>query len=127
MRIAPKLKKIIFAVLFSLFISCGFDSSTKANTISTDSKFKVERVQIKKESEFAWSVVGMIRNQSSSDVKGHVKIKFLNSAGDILNTAKAKVNDGDSFFSGQAASFEYFTEPSKFEGVTNFDVEFVEK
>ena len=88
---------------------------------------EVENVKIKEDSKFAWAVVGMIRNKSSSDIKGYVKIKFLNSTGDIVYTTKARVNDGDSFGPGRAASFDYFTEPKNFEGVTDFEVDFVEK
>jgi len=51
----------------------------------------------------------------------------LNSTGDIVYTTKARVNDGDSFGPGRAASFDYFTEPKNFEGVTDFEVDFVEK
>tara|TARA_B100001750_G_C15458151_1_gene572719 strand:+ start:175 stop:510 length:336 start_codon:yes stop_codon:yes gene_type:complete len=106
---------------------CGFDSSKKATESINSSKIKVENVKIKEDSKFAWAVVGMIRNKSSSDIKGYVKIKFLNSTGDIVYTTKARVNDGDSFGPGRAASFDYFTEPKNFEGVTDFEVDFVEK
>ncbi len=121
------INKIVLTLTLIVFISCGFDSSKKSTKSYTSSKTKVENVKIKKDNEFAWAVVGMIRNESSSDIKGYVKIKFLNSNGDIVNTAKAKVNEGDSFSPGQAASFDYYTEPTNFKGVTDFDVKFVQK
>jgi hypothetical protein len=99
----------------------------KTNTSFKKSKVSVENVRINKENKYAWSVEGMIRNETSSNIKGYVKIKFLNSSGDIVYTTKAKVNDGDSFSSGQSANFDYFAEPKKFEGVTKFDVEFMKK
>ena len=127
MKLKSIANKIILTLTLTFLISCGFDSSKKTTESSTSSKVKVENVKIKEDSKFAWAVVGMIRNESSSDLKGYVKIKFLNSNGDIVNTAKAKVNDGDFFSPGQAASFDYFTEPKNFEGVTNFDVDFIER
>ena len=121
------MKKIILTLTLTFLISCGFDSSKKTIDSFTSSKVKVENVRIKEDSKFAWAVVGMIRNESSSDIKGYVKIKFLNLGGDIVYTTKAKVNDGDSFGPGIAASFDYFTEPKNFDGVTDFEVEFVKK
>lgn len=121
------LNKIILILIFTTFVNCGFNSSNRRSDSFTSSKTNVENVKIKKDNKFAWAVVGMIRNESPSSIKGHVKIKFLNSKGDIVNSALARVNDGDSFGPGQAASFDYFTEPNNFEGVTNFDVIFVEK
>lgn len=86
-----------------------------------------ENIKINKENKFAWSVKGMARNISALPIKGYVNIKFLNSNNDIVYTTKTRVNDGDSFSSGQAASFEYYTEPKNFDGVINFDVQFIEK
>lgn len=119
--------KIILTLALSILISCGFDSSKNTTEDFTSSKTKVENVKIKKDNKFAWAVVGMIRNESSSEIKGYVKIKFLNSSGDIVNTTMTRVNDGDSFEPGQAASFDYYTEPDNFDDVTDFDVHFVEK
>ena len=126
MELKSSINRIILTLALSVFISCGFNSSKKSNELFTSSKTKVENVEIKKDNKFAWAVVGMIQNESSSEIKGYVKIKFLNSNGDILNTAKAKVNDGDSFGPGQAANFDYFTEPNNFDGVTDFAVDFIE-
>ncbi|WP_165749980.1 hypothetical protein [Cellulophaga sp. Z1A5H] len=127
MKLKSILNKSILALTLTLLISCGFDSSKKTTESFTSSKIKVENVKIKEDSKFAWAVVGMIRNESSSDIKGYVKIKFLNSSGDIIYTTKAKVNDGDPFGPGRAASFDYFTEPKNFDGVIDFEVVFVEK
>lgn len=117
----------IFVLTLTLFTACGTDSSqsTAANTTKASVKTTVENVKTNKEGNTAWAVVGMVRNESSSELKGYVKIKFLNSRGDILYTAKARVNGGDAFSPGQAASFKYYTEPQNFEGVTDFDIEFV--
>ncbi|MBR9847478.1 MAG: hypothetical protein GYB35_15855 [Algicola sp.] len=127
MKLKSIANKIILILTLSFLISCGFESSKKTTESVTTSKVKVENVKIKEDSKFAWAVVGMIRNESSSEIKGYVKIKFLNSSGDIVYSTKAKVNDGDSFGPGRAASFDYFTEPKNFDGVTDFEVDFVEK
>ncbi len=68
----------------------------------------------------------MIRNETSSKIKGYAKIKFLNSKGDITHTTKCFVNDRAYLNPGQAGVFEYFTLPKNFEGVIDFDVEFIE-
>lgn len=127
MKLKSIANKIILILTLTFLISCGFESSKKTTESVTTTKVKVENVKIKEDSKFAWAVVGMIRNESSSEIKGYVKIKFLNSSGDIVYTTKAKVNDGDSFGPGRAASFDYFTEPKNFDGVTDFEVDFVEK
>ncbi|WP_425077898.1 hypothetical protein [Psychroserpens sp. S379A] len=127
MKLKSIANKIILILTLSFLISCGFESSKKTTESVTTSKVKVENVKIKEDSKFAWAVEGMIRNESSSEIKGYVKIKFLNSSGDIVYSTKAKVNDGDSFGPGRAASFDYFTEPKNFDGVTDFEVDFVEK
>jgi len=112
--------------LFAVLTSCGLDTSNKGSS-STVSKTKVENVQIKKEHSNAWAVTGMIRNESSTSIKGAVKIKFLNSKGDVVHNTQAKVNDGDPIKPGQAGNFEYFTDPEKFNDVTDFDVIFYER
>jgi hypothetical protein len=126
MKLKFIINKIILTLILVLLFSCRFDSSEKTTESFTSSKVKVENVTIKEDSKFAWAVVGMIRNESSSDIKGYVKIKFLNSRRDIVYTTKARVNDGDYFGPGRAASFDYFTEPENFDGVTDFEVNFVE-
>ena len=119
------IKTTISISLALLFFSCGFEGSknTKVNTVNT----VIENVKIKKDFPNAWAVTGMVRNNGSSIIKGAVKIKFLKSNGDIVHSARTKVNDGDNLNSGQAGNFEYFTKPEKFDGVTDFDVEFYER
>lgn len=118
--------KIILSLTLTFHISCGFDTVKKKTKSFSSSKVKVENLKIKEDSKFAWAVVGMIRNESSSYISGYVKIKFLDLNGDIVYTSKAMVNNGDSFEPGIAASFDYFTEPKHFDGVTDFEVIFVE-
>ncbi|MDE5423360.1 zinc ribbon domain-containing protein [Ancylomarina sp. DW003] len=84
----------------------------------------VENVRISKDHNNAWAVKGAIRNNTTHSIKGAVKIKFINSKGDIVHTNRAYVNDGDSFESGQAANFEYFVSPETFDDVVDFKIEF---
>ena len=117
---------LILMTLSAIFTSCGLDTSKKGTSAST-LKTKVENVKIKKEHSNAWAVTGMIRNESSVNIKGAVKIKFLNSKGDVVHNNRAKVNGGDPINPGQAGNFEYFTDPDKFDDVNNFDIEFYER
>jgi len=121
------IKLLTLTTLIAVLTSCGLDTSNKGGTSSTSTKTKVENIQIKKEHSNAWAVIGMIRNESSADIKGAVKIKFLNSKGDIVHNTRAKVNDGDPIKPGQAGNFKYFTDPDKFDDVTNFDIKFYER
>jgi hypothetical protein len=121
------MKLLTFTLIIVILTSCGLETSNKGSTSITSTKTKVENVQIKKEHSNAWAVTGMIRNNSSSEIKGAVKIKFLNSNGDVVHNNRAKVNDGDPMKPGQAGNFEYFTDPDKFYDVTDFDVEFYER
>ena len=125
--IMKKLKFLILSLTLTLVISCGFENSKKNGTVQFTEKTKVENVKINKDNEYAWAVTGMIRNNSSSSLKGAVKIKFLTTSGDIVHTTRAKVNDGDFLKPGQAGLFKYYTEPENFNGVTDFDVEFYER
>ncbi len=56
-----------------------------------------------------------------------MKIKFINSKGDIVHSNRANVNSGDYFSSGQAANFEYFVSSEKFKDVVDFQIEFYER
>ncbi|MFC1567465.1 hypothetical protein ACFL3R_01340 [Thermodesulfobacteriota bacterium] len=85
---------------------------------------EAENVRIVKEHSNAWAVKGMVRNLENHSIKGYVKIKFLNSQGDVLKTAKTYVNDRDPLSPGQAGSFEYWASPSDFQGVVNFQIIF---
>lgn len=131
-----KLKFIFLSLSLALMISCGFENSkknetvqfsNKTKTVEFSNKTKTENVKINKDNKYAWAVTGMIRNNSSSNIKGAVKIKFLTSSGDIVHTTRTKINDGDILKPGQAGNFDYYTEPENFNGVTDFDVEFYEQ
>tara|TARA_B100000809_G_C14889360_1_gene442083 strand:- start:98 stop:463 length:366 start_codon:yes stop_codon:yes gene_type:complete len=120
------MRKILFIIIAIIISSCGTNSSESSSATVKSNDFTVENVKVKKDYAEAWTVVGMIRNGSSSSVKGAVNIKFLNAKGDIVYSTRARVNDGGAFKPGQAASFDYTTSPSDFDGVTSFDVEFYE-
>jgi len=117
-----------FWFVVTLLTSCVPNTSNNggANPSTQSIKTKVEDVKIIKKHSNAWAVSGMIRNNSSSHLKGAVKIKFLNSKGDVVHSCRAKVNDGDPLKPGQAGNFKYFTDPEKFDDVDNFDVVFYE-
>lgn len=104
-----------------------FEISKENETEEFSSKTNVENVKIKKDNENAWTVTGMIRNNSPSNIKGSVKIKFLTSNSDIIHTTKTRVNDGDILKPGQAGVFDYYTEPKNFNGVTDFDIKFYQQ
>lgn len=125
--IMKKLKFLFLSLSLTLMISCGFENSEKNETEQFLQKTKTENVKINKDNKYAWAVTGMIRNNSSSNIKGAVKIKFLTSNGDIVHTTRTKVNDGDILKAGQAGNFDYYTKPENFEGVTDFDIEFYER
>jgi biopolymer transport protein ExbD len=127
---------ILFGVITVFFIVFLLNRNSKSefdyrinktNNSLEKSKVSVENVHINKENKYAWAVEGMVKNKTSSNIKGYVKIKFLNSSGDITYTTMTKVNDGDYFKSWQSANFDYYTEPSNFDGVIDFDIIFVER
>lgn len=132
----PKKKKkgcftwvlLIIAILLAFFYFYGKNSgSTSTDSYSTIAvNVSVENVRISKDYSNAWAVKGSIRNNTTHSIKEAVKIKFINSNGDIVYTNRAYVNGGDSFEAGQAANFEYFTDPKTFDDVVNFKVEFYE-
>ncbi len=132
----PKKKKgcftwvlVIIVLLLAFIYYYGKNSgSSSTDSYSTTSiNVSVENVRISKDHSNAWAVKGSIRNNTTRSIKGAVKIKFINSTGDIVHSNRAYVNGGDSFSSGQAANFEYFTEPEKFNDVVDFKVEFYER
>ena len=86
--------------LSAIFTSCGLDTSKKGTSAST-LKTKVENVKIKKEHSNAWAVTGMIRNESSVNIKGAVKIKFLNSKGDVVHNNRAKLMEVTQLIQGR--------------------------
>ena len=111
--------RFIVTLLFLLFI--GFIGIASASEVS------VEGLILKKEHSNAWAIAGKIRNLESHSIKGYVKIKFLNSKDDITKTAKTYVNDMDPIEPGQAAPFEYWTSPSNYSGVSNYQIIFVDR
>ena len=116
-----KTKKVLFYgfvfVLISFFMV----------PLSAAKKVEVEGVRINKKSSTGWAVIGKIRNLENSPIKGYVKIKFLDSNGDIVKTYTAFVNGGDPLKPGQAGPFEYWTDPDDFDGVVDFQVIFVSR
>lgn len=99
--------------------SSGGESSHQRTEAS---EFAVENIRVEKEHKNAWVLKGMVRNNTGHDAKIAVDIKFLNDRGDILHTNKATVNGFDATANGQAAPFDYATDPKNFEGVTKYDV-----
>ncbi len=114
---------VIVFFLFLAIASTENDSSTSSSSVNVS----IEDVKIVKEYSNAWAVKGKIRNNTTHSIKGAVKIKFINNNGDIVHSNRAFVNDGDSFDPGQAANFEYFTDPKTFEDVVDFKIEFYER
>ena len=102
------------------------DTPITESPIEKSLNVSVEDLKIIKESQTAWAVKGLIRNNTTIPIKGAVNIKFLNSNGDIVYSTKAYVNDGGYFAPGQAAIFDYFDSPSQFKDVVNFKIEFYE-
>ena len=113
-----KIRSIV--TLLSLLL-LGFTNIVFASEVS------IEGLNLKKELSNAWAIAGKVRNMESSSIKGYVKIKFLDSEGDITKTVKAYVNDMDPIEPGQAGPFEYWTSPSDFSGVSNYQVIFVDR
>lgn len=125
------IKTFLSFLTISIFIFLAIASADEGTSNTDDSVEKinvsVENVRIVKEYNNAWGVKGQIKNNTGQKIKGAVKIKFINSNGDIVHNNRAFVNDGDSFDSGQSANFEYFTDPSKFKDVVDFKVDFYER
>jgi hypothetical protein len=85
----------------------------------------VEDLTVDKQLKNAWGIKGRIRNLENKPLKGYVKIKFLDSKGDIVKSAMAPVNGNDYLKSNQAGPFKYYTSPADFNNVTKYDVVFV--
>lgn len=122
------IKPVLSAIIIGFFLILAIASLENNSSTSTSSvNVSVEDVKIVKEHSNAWAVKGKIRNNTTRPIKGAVKIKFINSKGDIVHNNRAFVNGGDSFDPGQAANFEYFTDPKTFDDVIDFKVEFYER
>lgn len=136
-KVKPKKKKgcftwilVIIVLLLAILYYYGKNSSsstTKDSYSTSTTNVSVENVHISKDHSNAWAVKGSIRNNTTHSIKGAVKIKFINSNGDIVHSNRAYVNGGDSFSPGQSANFEYFTDPETFNDVVDFQVEFYER
>lgn len=136
-KVKPKKKKgcftwilVIIVLLLAFFYYYGKNSSSSSTNdpySTSTTNVSVENVRISKDHSNAWAVKGSIRNNTTHSIKGAVKIKFINSNGDIVHSNRAYVNGGDSFSPGQSANFEYFTVPETFNDVVDFQVEFYER
>jgi len=118
---------LLLSILFTSCLGSTSNENSDSRIQSVPKIYSVENVRIVKEHSNAWAVKGVVRNDSNRSIKGAVKIKFLNSRGDIVYSTKAYVNDGDPLQPGQAGAFEYYKDPETFNGVNNFDVEFYER
>lgn len=136
-KVKPKKKKgcftwilVFIVLLLAFFYYYGKNSSSSSTNDSystSTTNVSVENVRISKDHSNAWAVKGSIRNNKTHSINGAVKIKFINSNGDIVHSNRAYVNGGDSFSPGQSANFEYFTDPKTFNDVVDFQVEFYER
>lgn len=110
-------------VFVSGMAACNTPSNAPTPSAPTVSEFAVENVKVEKEFNNAWTLKGMVRNNSGHPASIAVKLKFLNAQGDVLHASKAVVNNWDAVEPGKAAVFEYATDPKNFDGVTDYDVE----
>jgi hypothetical protein len=111
---------IVFA---SMMAACSAPTSAPVASKPEVSDFAVENVHVVKEYNNAWTLKGMVRNNSGHAASIAVRVKFLNAQGDVLYATKAVVNDWDPVASGKAAVFSYATDPKDFDGVTDYDVQ----
>ena len=116
---------ILFALIITISIlaNCGLSS----NSVSSSNNVRIENVTSDTSHPNVGYVKGMVRNLSNNDIKGAVKIKFLNFNGDVVHSSRAYVNDGDPIRPGKSASFSYATEPEYFTGVEDFEITFYER
>ena len=109
-----------FVLLATIYISTCYPISVFATDV------KVENIQVVKEHSNAWALKGLIRNNENHPIKGYVKIKFVNTNGDIVASHSAYVNDGDQIAPRQAGPFKYYSSPNEFESVTHYQIIFKE-
>lgn len=121
------MKNFIHPALYFAFsaalAACNVPTSTPSPSSPVSSDFAVENVKVEKEFKNAWTLKGMVRNNSDHPASIAVTVKFLNAKGDVVHASKAVVNNWDPVNPGQAAVFEYATDPKDFDGVTEYDVE----
>lgn len=85
--------------------------------------FTVSDVKVTKDYPETWSVNGMVRNNLKRPAQIAVKLKFLNANRDIVYSTLATINSFDAVPPGVAAPFHFATDPNKFDGVVDFDVQ----
>jgi hypothetical protein len=73
-----------------------------------------------------WAIEGSVRNLEGHPIKGYVKIRFLNTQGNIVKSVAAAVNDAQPIEPSEVGAFVYRTFRSYFRGVEDFEVVFVE-
>ncbi len=122
-RFGKQLLSIITIGIFTIMaLATSKDPTPKISTNVT-----VEDIKVDKQLKDSWTISGKIKNISDKAVKGIVKIKFINSKGDIVHKHKAMVNDGDSIVPGNTANFKYSAKAKKFDDVVDYKVEFYER
>ena len=122
------LSVLIVYVIGSTGQDTGSNSGSSDKTFISapkEPRVAIEGVKLDKKDSNAWAVVGKVRNLESYKIKGYVKIKFIDSNGDVVKTHSAYVNDLDLLEPGQAGNFEFFASPKDYDGVVNFKVIFV--
>jgi hypothetical protein len=135
-----KFKNIVYAILALIVIYVYFkwqeskdytndDPSSFEQSYSRKDKSCVtkEFTNVITNNRFAYTLEGTVYNQCETKKKGYVKIKFIDSNGDIRHSAMTNVNDGDNFNPKQSAPYSYSAEPDKFVDIKEFEVVFVEK
>ena len=73
-----------------------------------------------------WAIEGSVRNLEDHDIKGYVRIGFVDSNGTMVKLVFAAVNDAQPVAPGAVGAFKYQTFSSYFRGVEDFNVVFVE-
>ncbi len=71
-----------------------------------------------------WCMSGLVRNLENHLIKGLVKIKFLNSRGDIIKSAFAPMNGGEPIAPNQAGLFEYYADAKTYEDIVDYQIIF---
>jgi hypothetical protein len=123
------LVSIMLLITFYLVYQLGNTNITNNSNYSTSIKKKIVEitdVRIHKDYTKSWAVKGMVKNISNKNISGYVKIKFIDSSGNIKGSYSAFVNDRDSFNPNQSAYFEYYTDADDFNGIIDFNVTFYE-
>jgi hypothetical protein len=112
---------LIFLAILLLSCFTGNNDSTKENSNCVTKEF----TNVDKSNKYAFTLNGTVYNNCGKDVNGYVKIKFIDSNGDIRHTAKARVNDGDYFSDRQSAPYHYSAKPIEFIDINTFEVVFI--